>query len=117
MRLADDRGSASVMAVSLVFVILLLSLGTAQVGSAVVARHRAQAAADLAALTGAIALPDGQSHACDQAREVAGRMGSRMTSCAVDELDVVVVVDSPVGLVLRDRTARATARAGPAIPY
>jgi len=78
----------------------------------VVARHRAQAAADLAALAAAARVPAGAEAACAQAGAVARAMRADPAACVVDDLDVVVTVE--VGLaVARWGTARAAARAGP----
>lgn len=81
-------------------------------GSAVVARHRAQAAADLAALAAANGLAAGPASACARANEIATAMGAMMPSCVVEELDVVVSVAVPVGSRFGG-IARAAARAGP----
>jgi secretion/DNA translocation related TadE-like protein len=78
----------------------------------VVARHRAQAAADLAALAAAARVPAGAESACAQATAVARAMRADPAGCVVDDLDVVVTVE--VGLAVgRWGTARAAARAGP----
>ncbi|WP_421843680.1 Rv3654c family TadE-like protein [Mycobacterium sp.] len=82
----------------------------AYLGSAVVTRHRAQAAADLAALAAAARLPSGASAACASAAAVARGMTVRVTECRVWDLDVVVAVEL-VGAFAG--TARAVARAGP----
>jgi secretion/DNA translocation related TadE-like protein len=95
---------------------LLMSivLGVMVFGMAVVARHRAQAAADLAALAAAGRLASGDAVACAAASAVAGAMRSTMTTCSVEELDVVVGVDVRVGLGRWGvGSARAQARAGP----
>lgn len=87
----------------------------AHVGAAVIARHRAQAAADLAALAGAADVPAGTDTACAHASAVAQAMGATAAACAVDGLDVVVTVEASTTLYLSPmRTARAVARAGPA---
>lgn len=80
-----------------------------QLGGAVVARHRAQAAADLAALAAAGALPAGAQAACERAGDIAGAMGASLTDCRVDGLDVVIGAQVTVGV----GAARAAARAGP----
>lgn len=84
-------------------------------GSAVVARHRAQAAADLGALAAAAALPAGGAVACERAARVVRQMAADHTGCAVQGLDVVVTVEVAV-MFARWGTgsARAAARAGPA---
>lgn len=81
-------------------------------GSVVVARHRAQAAADLAALAAAGGLIAGPAWACARAGEIATAMGAQMPSCIVAELDVVVSVAVPAGSRFGG-IAHAAARAGP----
>ena len=78
-----------------------------------VARHRAQAAADLAALAAAARLAAGPETACAQANAVAREMRVRTTSCAVDDLDVVVTIEVRLAVGGWGK-ARAAARAGPA---
>ena len=53
----DETGSATVVAAALVAALVAVALGGVLVGGAAVARHRAQAAADLAALAAAGRLP------------------------------------------------------------
>lgn len=88
----------------------------AQVGVAVVTRHRAQAAADLAALAAAARLVEGVEVGCAEAAEVARRMGARVRGCDVAAWDATVIVERnvPIGL-LGVRTVRAVARAGPVV--
>lgn len=102
----DDRGSATLIAVAMMAVLMAVTVGGFYIGSAVIARHRAQAAADLAALAAAGALPAGADAACGRASVIANGMGVDVVDCTVQALDVVVtVVAGP---------ARAAARAGPA---
>jgi secretion/DNA translocation related TadE-like protein len=97
----------------MVAVLLSITGGGAYLGSAVVARHRAQAAADLAALAAAARLAAGAEAACAQAKAVARQMRVSTTGCDVDDLDVVVTVD--VRLAVGGwGSAQAAARAGPA---
>jgi secretion/DNA translocation related TadE-like protein len=97
----------------MVAVLLAVTGGASYLGAAVVARHQAQAAADLAALAAAARLPAGPESACAQAGAVARAMRAQPADCAVDNLDVVVTIE--VGLALsRWGIARAAARAGPA---
>ncbi|MEN4447334.1 Rv3654c family TadE-like protein [Mycobacterium sp. SMC-18] len=110
----DERGSATVFAVALIVVLIGLMTGAAAVGAAVIGRHRAQSAADLAALAAAGALVAGPSQSCGRAVAVAEAMGSRVGNCAVQRLDVVVDVEVPVRFGrwhLGDAHGRA--RAGP----
>ncbi|MDT5076580.1 MAG: hypothetical protein QOJ80_1217 [Mycobacterium sp.] len=112
---ANDRGSATVVAVAMLALLMSIALGVMVFGMAVVARHRAQAAADLAALAAAGRLASGSAAACAAASSVAGAMRSTITSCRVEQLDVVVGVDVPVQLGRWGvGAARALARAGPA---
>lgn len=92
-------------------VVLLLATGAGgYLGSAVVARHRAQAAADLAALAAAARLSSGAEAACARAAAVARAMRVADTRCEVDGLDVVITARVPV---IFAGAARAAARAGP----
>jgi secretion/DNA translocation related TadE-like protein len=96
-------------------VLLAITVGAVHIGSAVVARHRAQAAADMAALSAATEIPAGSRVACEQASAVARAMRTALAACDVHELDVVVTVDAQVALALWGLgPARAIARAGPA---
>ena len=97
----------------MVVVLLTVTGGSAYVGAAVVARHRAQAAADLAALAAAAGLPAGPETACTQANAVARAMRVSTADCVVDDLDVVVTIEASLA-VGRWGNARAAARAGPA---
>lgn len=89
-------------------VLLAVTVGGFYLGSAVIARHRAQAAADMAALAAAARLPEGAEVACGQASVIATAMGVDVAACDVDELDVVVTI--------RAGRAGAAARAGPDDP-
>ena len=98
-------------------VILAITAGGVYVGSAVIARHRAQAAADLAALAAAVHLADGTGAACTKASALARAMRTAVTQCVVEDLDVIVTVDAQVPFGrMGVGPARATARAGPAGP-
>jgi secretion/DNA translocation related TadE-like protein len=97
----------------MVAALLSITGGGVYLGAAVVARHRAQAAADLAALAAAARLAAGPETACAQAKAVAREMVGSITGCAVDDLDVVVTVDARLAIGGWG-SARAAARAGPA---
>lgn len=112
--MSDEGGAASITAVAALAVLIAVTAGLAHVGSAVVARHRAQAAADLAALAAATSIATGAESACGQAILVARAMDTSLTDCAVDGLEVVVHVDAVLGLGgWRFGPAHAAARAGP----
>jgi secretion/DNA translocation related TadE-like protein len=97
----------------MVAVLLVVTGAAGYLGAAVVARHQAQAAADLAALAAAAHLPAGPQSACAQADAVVRAMRAQPTDCAVDDLDVVVTVEVALA-VSRWGSATAAARAGPA---
>lgn len=102
------------MAVAMMAVLFAVFGAALVVGVAVIARHRAQSAADFAALAAAGRLVSGQDAACVWAASVAERTGARVTSCTVAALDVVVTVDVDAALGRWGLgTAHAAARAGP----
>lgn len=94
----------------MVAAVLAFTAAGCYLGSAVVARHRAQAAADLAALAGAAELPQGAAAACARVAALTREMRVTVVGCQVDALDVIVTVEVGVG---RLGVARAIARAGP----
>nr|WP_280497956.1 Rv3654c family TadE-like protein [Nocardia asiatica] len=110
----SEDGLATVFACLALVALIGATLLIAQVGFVVVARHRAQAAADLAALAAAGALVEGADAACDEAGELARRMGTRIRACTTSEWDVTVTVERnvPIGLY-GVRIVAASARAGP----
>lgn len=108
----DDTGAATLLAAILIAALVSITLGGVQIGSAVVARHRAQAGADMSALAAAMWLPQGAASACRQAAAVSHAMGAQLSRCDVDQLDVVVAVEVATGRLLGAR-AHASARAGP----
>lgn len=100
-----------------VLIILCCTGFAASLGAAVIARHRAQSAADLAALAAANALPAGPQAACAQAKRITDAANARLVHCGVANLDILVTVEIPVPLrVPGNRAAQAHARAGPADP-
>jgi secretion/DNA translocation related TadE-like protein len=99
-----------VLAAGLVFVLVAGTLAAG--GAATVARHRAQMAADLAALAAALRAWDGQSAACDRAADLSARNGASLVACRLEGLDAVVTVEVRVAGGVGWR-AQASARAGP----
>jgi secretion/DNA translocation related TadE-like protein len=99
-----------VLVTGLVFV--LVASAVAFVGSATLARHRARAAADLAAFGAALRAWDGELAACARADELSGRNAARLVACRLEGLDAVVTVEVDSGLP-GVGSARASARAGP----
>lgn len=109
-----DDGVATVFACVACVVLLALAGLAIQLGAVLVARHRAEVAADLAALAGAAVVLRGESAACGRAAEVSQANGSELSSCQVIGADLRVQVRSGVraGPLLGWATGRA--RAGPA---
>lgn len=106
-----DRGSGTVLTVALVAVGCLLGMLVSLFGQAVAARHRAQAAADLAALAAASAWPVAD---CTRAAGTASANGAGLDSClpgSDGSVAVRVVVALPAPLAAFG-PARAVARAG-----
>jgi len=98
----------------MVMVLLSVTAGVAVLGSVVIARHRAQSAADLAALSAAAGLTSGHQIACARAISVATAMRATVTDCAVEGLDTVITVAADAGVPGWRASARA--RAGPGEP-
>ncbi len=113
-----ERGSASMLMVGVMGVVLLLGSAGIVVTSYLVAYHRVRAAADLAALSGATAYARGED-ACDQALETARGNGVAVLDCAQtgDLVDFVVSVsvtlEVRIGLAGLPRSVGAAAHAGP----
>lgn len=120
VRRRGDAGSVTVVVVAAVGVALLLLMGGLALGSAVVATHRARAAADLGALAAAQAVQRGvdPAAACSLGASVTGRNSARPAGCVVlADGSVTVRAQTRVSFVLSGaggRTATAAARAGPA---
>ena len=110
-----DRGSATVVVLAAVAVVLAMTVGALSVVSAVVAAHRAQAAADLAALAAAAVFVRGEpsAAACGRGADVAARNGARLAACRTwPDLSVELVVQVEARMA-RVGTATARSRAGP----
>ncbi|MFI8499046.1 Rv3654c family TadE-like protein [Streptomyces sp. NPDC085524] len=108
--MSRDRGSATVWAVLVVAVLGAVFGGVLLLGQAVVARHRAAAAADLAALAAAASWAHGPGPACAAAVRVAGAQGARLSGCVLE--GEVAEVTARVAAGPFDPAIRA--RAGPA---
>lgn len=94
----------------------ILLVAMLYLGGAVVARHRAQSAADLSALAGASAQVAGDGDGCEAARRLAARQegAPRVVDCVVDGEDVQLRVAVSVRLGrFGTHDATAVARAGP----
>lgn len=97
----------------MIAVVIGLAAVGAHLGAATIARHRAQAAADLAAFSAAVRLAAGPEAACATARTIADAMGAAVSDCRTEDLDVTVRVTVTVQLPWSPGPARAAARAGP----
>lgn len=105
---------ATVAAATTVGFVLLVAAALVQVGLVVAAKHRIQAAADLAALAGSAASLRGDD-GCATARAVARRNGAGVASCRADLAVVTLRTESSTANVVwgtRFRT-HAEARAAP----
>jgi secretion/DNA translocation related TadE-like protein len=109
--------------VSLLCLVGLAATAALAVAGAIAARHRAEAAADLAALAAAGRLLLDPGEACAEAAAIASAQGATLHSCEIrtdaleDSVVVEVSVPSPGDLVPGLPPARARARAGPvAVP-
>lgn len=108
-RAAD--GVATITACLVLAALFMATLLIAHVGTVIVARHRAQAAADLSALAAAGGLVAGGDAGCARAEELARRMRARVKSCTTVEWDATVTVTIAILLgPLGARTVSATAR-------
>ena len=117
--MSSERGNVSVIAVAGVGLALILCLGVARVGSAVVLKARADNAADAAALAGADALALGHSAsvATHDARVAASENGARLLECACsgDVAEVTVVLAGEVGRGAWPRGAEVDLSRAPAL--
>lgn len=114
----DQRGSATMIMVGLMSVVVLLAGSAMLIAGFLVGQHRARAAADLSALSAAAAFQQG-ADGCAQARRTALGNGARLTDCdrVGDEVDFVVSVRVAVEVRTRvpglPRSLAAAAHAEP----
>lgn len=116
IRSAGDRGSASLWLLAVGLVLVVVAVTAAAVGSARVARHQAQMAADLGALAGAARVLEGPAAACARAGSFVAANGARLRGCQVDGLDLQISVEVTAAAATLPGLAPvvgATARAGP----
>ena len=108
-----DRGSASVVVVALIGVVVSTTAGALVVTGVVRASHQARLGADLSAVAGALRLRDGASASasCAEAARIASTNGTSLQTCSVTGSDVTVVVAASSSTWPEPATARA--RAGP----
>ena len=112
---AHDRGSGTIWLLALSLLVGLVAAAGVLRGVAVVARHRAEAAADLAALAAAQRALEGVDKACAEAARVAGINRTVLVRCAAVGDVVTVEVGRPLRLGrLGSWMVVARANAGPA---
>jgi secretion/DNA translocation related TadE-like protein len=107
-RVADERGSATILVIAAVMGIWVAGGIWLASGRASLARQHAETAADLAALAAAKSLTDTGLSPCVAAGKAAAANGGSMESCDVSADSVTVSVS-----VSRPMPAQAVARAGP----
>lgn len=115
----DEEGSGTVLVLAVCGALLVALAATGVLLTVVAARHRAQAAADLAALAAADALLGRRAGpACDEAADAAAVNAAVLELCDVsDGVSAIVRVSvMPSGAAGVVGPASATARAGPAVP-
>ncbi|MBZ4318214.1 Rv3654c family TadE-like protein [Streptomyces huiliensis] len=105
-----ERGSASVWTAVAVTALCAVFLGLLAMSQAVLARHRAGGAADLAALAAADHALLGQEAACGFARRVAEAQRAAVVGCLVTGEIAEVAAEAGAG----PYTVRVRSRAGPA---
>jgi secretion/DNA translocation related TadE-like protein len=111
---SQERGSATLFAVAVIGVLVLVGAALGVVGAMIHAHRVAQSAADLSAIAAAQARARGRDP-CAVASAVAGANRARLDSCAVEGFDVrvQVTVRGPHWLG-QHHDLSAQARAGPA---
>ena len=113
-RPVGEAGVAGVLVLALAGVLAVVGALTSSLAAVAVARQRAAAVADLAALAAAGLALDGPTVACGRATTLARRNGGRLTSCRLDGEQVEVVAEvRPAGGLGGLGAASARARAGP----
>jgi secretion/DNA translocation related TadE-like protein len=114
----SELGSATVLMAGILGVVVALSSAALVIAGYAVGYHRARAAADLSALSGAAAFQQGRDP-CAQAALTARFNGARVDRCSQvgDSVDFVVTVRVSVAARTRmppmPRTVAAEAHAGP----
>lgn len=108
-----DRGAVTVWTAIAVAALSGVAALGCWLGGVVVARHRAESAADLGALAAASHAAEGPVRACERARWVADRMGVTLLACRWQRLDAFVEVQAPALGFGGLSALPARARAGP----
>ena len=115
--MSSERGSITVVTAAVIGLAVVVTMGTADIGKALIARAHARQAADAAALAAAqeLALPSGPDPAA-VAADYAARNGATLTACvctpgSTEALVTVTVLIDRLLLLPGSRTATAQARA------
>lgn len=109
-----DRGSATVLALACLAVLLLVGSALGVAAAMVRAHRSAQAAADLAALAAASAVSTGLGDPCTDGGRAARSNGAELLTCQVSGATVLVMVQVAGPRWLgQESDLRAQARAGP----
>ena len=97
----DERGSGTMLMVGVCAVVMMLAFAAMLISGYVIAAHRARAAADLAALSGATAAGQG-GDPCVTARANAAAHRAQVVACerVGDQIDYVVTVTASVRVTL-----------------
>lgn len=112
-RQARQRGSASVLGIAFIGLLVTAALVGATCAAILVGQRRAAAGADLAALAGASALQHGRP-GCAGAAAIARANHVRLMACAESGETITIEVTTGVVAALGSSwTVRARARAGP----
>lgn len=101
-RRRDERGGGSVLMLGVCVVVIMFGYVAMIICGYAIAAHRARAAADLAALSGATIASEG-GDPCDSARRNARAHLARITSCerVGDQIDFVVSVTASVATLMQ----------------
>ncbi len=109
-----DRGAATVLSAVVAMGLLVVLWMGVQLGAVLLGRHRAEGAADLAALAAASHTSSGSEFGCSRARWVVSSMDATMVSCRWDGADALVRVRAALpGMLSEFGSVSARARAGP----
>jgi secretion/DNA translocation related TadE-like protein len=115
----DEHGSGSMIMISVIVVVMMLASAATIIAGYLVAGHRAKAAADLSAISGASAVLSG-NEGCATARRIAGRQRASATCTQVGDaiefvITVTAAVEVPVTFPGLPSLIEATAHAGPSL--
>ncbi|KAB8286936.1 pilus biosynthesis protein TadE [Bifidobacterium ramosum] len=108
----SDRGSGTVAGAMLILVVGVMLSVVAAAGHLLVCQRRAQAVADVVAVSAANALRNGSDDPCVIARVTASANEVRLRTCVVDAEDVQVTTIVPTQVPFAAQVSRS-ARAGP----